>query len=37
MGFLDKIKKNIIIEHRVEDNGSVIKAEKKNFIFRRKN
>jgi tetratricopeptide (TPR) repeat protein len=29
MGFLDKIKKNIIIEPRVEDNDSVLKAEKK--------
>ncbi len=36
MGFLDKIKKNIIIEHRVEDNGSVIKAEKKILFLEEK-
>ena len=36
MGLLDKIKKNIIIEHRVDDNDSVLKAEKKILVLEEK-
>ena len=36
MGLLDKIKKSIIIEHRVDDNDSVLKAEKKILVLEEK-